>query len=234
MRISTDYNFIFFSNPKTGSESVRKILEPYSDIKDNVINKQSQFRSHMPPKEVKVLFEERGWAYDDFFKFVFVRNPWAKMVSIYEMKYSGKPTKMLVAGTLEDRLKDRLKKFKQRYLVKKPSFKEWISTITPSLGSEGEASEDWYKYGLWPLDKYITDDQGNVLVDKVIKLENINHDLIPTLVELGIPNADNLVIERINTRKYNKYTTYYDAQTIAIVEKLFKYDIDTFNYTFGG
>ena len=33
MQISHRYQFIFFSNPKTGSETVRKILEPYSDEK---------------------------------------------------------------------------------------------------------------------------------------------------------------------------------------------------------
>ncbi len=187
MRISTDYNFIFFSNPKTGSESVRKLLEPFSNIKDDLIDSHSQFRSHMPPREVKALFEKRGWVYDDFFKFVFVRNPWAKVVSLYEMKYSGKPTKMLVTGTLEDQVKDRLKKLKQRYLTKKPSFKEWVATIAPSFEEGGDPLEDCYKYGIWPLDKYITDRQGTVLVDKIIKLEDINRDLLPTLAETWNP-----------------------------------------------
>ncbi len=231
MRISTQYKFIFFSNPKTGSESVRKMLDEYSDIKDNKADRNSPFTSHMPPREAKVLFEERNWPYDEYFKFVFVRNPWAKMVSLYQMLYSGKPTKMLVTGTLGDQLKDRLKKFKQRYLTKKPTFHEWLHSINTQPLNQN--SEDWLRYGTYSLDKYATDEQGNMLVDKIIRLEDINRDLLPTLVQIGIPNAESLVIEEINRRKYNSYTTYYDEATIKLVGERFRYDIEKFDYRFG-
>ena len=71
------------------------------------------------------------------------------------------------------------------------------------------------------------------MVDKVIRLEDINQDLIPILVHIGIPNADSVVIEQINQRRYSKYTTYYNKASIALVAKRFKYDIDNFNYKFG-
>jgi hypothetical protein len=231
MRISTQYKFIFFSNPKTGSESVRKILDPYSDIKDSKAVKGSPFDSHVAPYEVKAFFQEKGWAYDDYFKFVFVRNPWAKMVSLYQMLYSGKPTKMLVTGSWSDQLKDKLKKFKQRYFDKKPLFQEWLLSLERQ--NPNEPIELWAKYSIYPLNKYITDEQGKMLVDKVIRLEDINRDLIPTLVHIGIPNAASMVIEQINQRSYNRYTTYYDEASVAFVAKRFKYDIDNFNYQFG-
>ena len=231
MRISTKYKFVFFSNPKTGSESVRKILDPYSDIKDSKATKDSPLDSHVSPREVKVFFQEKGWAYDDYFKFVFVRNPWAKMVSLYQMLYSGKPTKMLVAGSWSDQLKDRLKKLKQQYLTSKPTFSDWLLSL-----NEQSASEDldlWHKYGTYSLDRFATDDRGELLVDKVIRLEDINQDLIPTLIHIGIPNAESVVIEQINHRQYNRYTTYYDEASIAFVTKRFAYDIENFGYTFG-
>lgn len=234
MRISTDYKFIFFSNPKTGSESVRKLLNPYSDVMDKRSDEKSPFTSHMPPKQVKSLFKEKGWDYDSFYKFVFVRNPWDKMVSLYEMKYSGKPTKVLVSGTMEHKIKDRLKKFKQRYFDKKPSFKEWIHSIEQiSEHEKNNIKSEWFKYGIDPLNKYICDDEGNILVDQVIRLEDIDRELIPTLTKLKIPNAESLVIEEINKRKHKKYTEYYDSDSISIVEKLFQYDIKEYKYEFG-
>ncbi len=231
MRISTQYKFIFFSNPKTGSESVRKILDPYSDIKDSKSTKESPFDSHVAPSEIKAFFQEKGWAYDDYFKFAFVRNPWAKMVSLYQMLYSGKPTKMLVTGSWSDQLKDRLKKLKQRYFTSKPSFKEWLLSLDEIAANKDLAL--WQKYCIFPFNKYAADAQGKLLVDKVIRLEDINRDLIPTLVHIGIPDAESVVIEQINQRRYNKYTTYYDESSIALVAERFKYDIDNFNYMFG-
>lgn len=234
MRISTDHKFIFFANPKTGSESVRKMLDPYSDIKDKRSDESSEFTSHMSPKRVKALFEKKGWNYNDFFKFVFIRNPWDKMVSLYEMKYSGKRTKVLVAGTLENQIKDRLKKFKQRYFTKKPSFKEWVLSVEGLSDYEKDQfNDEWYRYGLCSLDRYVSDDKGGILVDKVIRLEDIDHDLIPTLIELKLPNVEALTIERINRRKHKKYVAYYDADTISVVERMFQYDIAEFGYKFG-
>ena len=43
MRISHKHNFIFFCNPKTGSESFREMLNTYSDLKvNNNVKKQSK------------------------------------------------------------------------------------------------------------------------------------------------------------------------------------------------
>ena len=88
MRISHRYKFIFFANPKTGSSSVRTFLAPYSDVlsvkNHHYISEDNPFYPHMTPAEARPFFEQFGWPFNDYYKFVFVRNPWARLVSAYE------------------------------------------------------------------------------------------------------------------------------------------------------
>ena len=232
MQISHKYKFIFFSNPKTGSETVRKILEPYSDEAITIFQnrtKENPFYSHMSPTEAKDIFQDRGINYDDYFKFVFVRNPWARLVSLYEMIYSNKATK-----NVKNPLKFTIKTMYKKVFTKTPDFKVWLETIeNHGVGGGGAEWEKWRRYGTYSLDNYIMDDNKNILVDKVIKLENIQLDLKPTLKELGIHIDENLKLEKVNARKYQKYTQYYDKKSIDLVAKMYQYDISEFDYKFG-
>ena len=80
MRISHKYKFIFISIPKTGSTSVRSILDPYSDI-ISVNDKNSPYKHHTTSKNLYEHFESQKWDWNNYFKFTIVRNPWAKRVS---------------------------------------------------------------------------------------------------------------------------------------------------------
>ena len=88
MRISHRYKFVFFANPKTGSSTVRSFLKPYSDVvsvkNHHYTNEDNPFYPHMTPAEARSFFEQFGWHFNAYRKFVFVRNPWARLVSAYE------------------------------------------------------------------------------------------------------------------------------------------------------
>lgn len=157
-RISHKHKFIFFSFPKTGSESVRSILDPYSDIKavtKSEITKENPFYSHITPNETKKIFESKGWNYNEYYKFTCVRNPYERLMSLYKMKY---------------------KTFDQN------SFSKWVRTLRPNSKIRG----DWYKNGIITFKNFISDPDGNVLVDEVIKLEEININLPILLNKFGI------------------------------------------------
>jgi hypothetical protein len=231
MRISHRYKFIFFANPKTGSDNVRRILKPYSDISSVHYKErttQNPFYSHITPKEVKQIFQEINLNYDEYFKFTFVRNPWARLVSLYEMIYCTKGEK-----NPKNKLKSRLKVLSKKLFLKKPDFNTWLLTINnEGIGAGGKDWERWRRYGSYSIDNYIMDSERNVLVDKVIRLEDINTELIPLLVKLGIPQAESINIQKTNSRKYKKYTEYYDEESVELVRKLYKYDIENFKYKF--
>jgi hypothetical protein len=116
------------------------------------------------------------------------------------------------------------------------SFPVWLKTIKPGgTGGGGREHERWKTYGTYSIENYIKDDNGNILVDKIIRLEDIDRDLLPTLKSIGIPNPEQLDIPKINTNK-NKiqaYVQYYNDETRKYVEELYQYDIANFNYVFG-
>lgn len=215
MRLSHKYKFIFFCNPKTGSESVRKILNPYSDMAGTAYLERTAsnpFYSHITPIETKIIFEKAGWDFGSYHKFVCVRNPWARLVSLYEMIL-------------------RLEKSPDKF----PDFTDWIYTIKPdSTGGGGEDWQRWRKYGAYSLDNFCKDDSGELLVNKIIRLEDMNRDLIPYLTTLNLPNIGDFIVPHINVSKVrDHYTQYYNKETELHVGELYRFDVNEFGYKFG-
>jgi|TARA_B110000305_G_scaffold159150_1_gene176017 hypothetical protein len=80
MRISHKHKFVFISVPKTGSTSVRSIIDPYSDIL-SVNNRNSPYKHHTTALNLKKHFKSKGWDWNSYFKFSVARNPWDRRVS---------------------------------------------------------------------------------------------------------------------------------------------------------
>ena len=64
MRISHQHKFILFCNPKTGSDSLREMFDPYSDVRvlNNFKNQSEKqpFYTHISPQETKLIFQNLG------------------------------------------------------------------------------------------------------------------------------------------------------------------------------
>ena len=109
------------------------------------------------------LFYQYGWDWNGYAKFVFVRNPWARLVSLYH------------------------------HIAQKqspPPFMDWLYTIQPygrGGGGERYPRDSWQRFGTYSIEYFIKDEEGNILVDKVIRLEDINHELLPFLNALKVP-----------------------------------------------
>jgi hypothetical protein len=245
MVISHTYKFIFFSNPKTGSESVREVLSPHAEeeiVSYQEVNEMRPFYSHMSPLEVKREFESRGLNYDEYYRFIFIRNPFERLVSLYEMIYRhdlkrdlNRVKKALfglnVLGALKYSMVAFLNMFRQEP-VYKLSFKTWLSsTKTSGNGGAGKSTEfRAQQFGTYTLENYTHDKSGNNLVDDVIRLEDIEIEFSRILDRLSIDLTNNLLIKK-NVRPRNKsIIEYYDTESIQLVCSRYKSELDMFNY----
>ncbi len=221
MRISHEHRFVFFASPKTGSRSVRKLLDAYAEIHGRPADELTAdfpFYNHMRPVELRDVFNARGWDFDAYFKFVMVRNPWSRLVSLYEMFAFRR------GGQLS-----RLRRRSARH----QGFRAWVRTLDPDVGSE--APPGWKKsvirVGALSYVGFAGDEDGRPLVDEVIKLEEIESRLPPLLERLGVP-LPRLVPWTGRGRYRGSYRAYYDDETRELVGALYEEDIERFDYAF--
>lgn len=89
MIVSHSNKFIYFKSYKTASTSVEIFFEQFCNDKDIVgyrgpspVPNESKWWNHMPPQEIKDKMED-DQAFDSYFKFGCVRNPWDRKLSSY-------------------------------------------------------------------------------------------------------------------------------------------------------
>jgi hypothetical protein len=210
MIICHSRRFIFFSNPKTGSESMRALLAPWSE--ERVLpyrerTAQTPFYPHMSPAEVEWTFDGLGLPFRAYTRFTVVRNPYPRLVSLYRM-----------IGQV-----DGLWRLRRRLGLGQPDFADWLRGTRPAgSGGGGRAHQRWRRYAAWSAQDWCGD-----RVDHVLRLEHLDADLPPVLQSLGIAPGR---VPHLNSRADEDWAGYYDAGSIALVARRYAYDLDRFGY----
>lgn len=245
--VSHEKRFIFIHIPKVagtsiiGSSKIKTRLgeyvfkQPSEDYSINNLpfhpddnNKFDPPSAHMRASDYVKYGHVTETEFETYFKFAFVRNPWARIVSEY--KYRGHMNQYS--------FKDFLFKY-----IPKPSWNDQYCHIIPQYD-------------------FLYNSEGKLLVDFVGKLENLQKDYEKVCQKLDIQkhtilheNKSSGFFQRDNNweliarnilryiqgslngqRKANtfsKYTEYYDDESREFVAKLYKNDIESFNYKFG-
>ncbi|NRA42928.1 MAG: hypothetical protein HRU21_11575 [Pseudomonadales bacterium] len=100
-------------------------------------------------------------------------------------------------------------------------------------GGGGEETARWQRYGAYSIEHFIKDSDGNILVDKVLRLEDINHEFIPFLQALKLPVEQNAYIIHRNSREGEKnYREYYSKRSADYIADIYRYDIINYGYQF--
>ncbi|TVQ49492.1 MAG: hypothetical protein EA365_00380 [Gloeocapsa sp. DLM2.Bin57] len=144
--------------------------------------------------------------YDKLFKFAIVRNPWTRELSIYEY------------------IKGNKKHPRHEFFSTFKSFNEFLNWKYENQFVKNR------RPGLIQLD-YITDANGNIIVDFFGKTENLAQDFQTVLNKLGITDVS---LPHVNKSKSNDvdYKSYYDDEAKEIVGEMCKEDLEFFGYTF--
>ena len=139
-----------------------------------------------------------------FYTFTFVRNPWDRIVSEYHW---------------------RLSLPKQRPPT---NFSKFVEYCGKRLQNKNNIPHDIYWTHAQLQKSYITDQTGNVIIDQIYKFEHLQEAIEDLNTKLNM----SIAIKQYNSSTHDHYREYYNDRDKAKVAKLYKEDIELFEYEF--
>src|SRR2546423_2619178 len=199
MLFSDSHKVLFVHIQKTGGETVAGILSKHApDI------------CRLGAKHEFARFGKLklGAAWNDYFKFAFVRNPWDRLVSWYSMiRRATRITRLdaLLNSRKRSHLQQRASNPLWRYFYENcSSFEEFIKNCT---GQVEVAEGALYSFAYNQLD-YLEDGNGSILVDFIGRFENFPEDLCTVAKKAGIQLGR---IAHTNVSVHRHYSIYYTS-----------------------
>ncbi len=203
--IEKSNKFIFIHIFKCGGNSVREPLKQFDTYELHGV--------HCEARDVKKHFIGQGklTAYNNAFKFVAVRNPFDWIVSTYFY------IKRANAHELNNFCKNR-------------TFHEFVNLFIDELMKRK------FLYGqnkYLTMKEFITDDDGSIIVDSIINMEDFETDWSSVAKNLGI-NMDALpsLNVGIGRNREKDYRQYYNETSRARVQERFAEDLEFFGYEY--
>ena len=152
--------------------------------------------------------------YGDYYKFSFVRNPWARALSCYNSKIN-QPTMDKKARILA----------LYKGLHERMSFEDFCVWLNTAEGSDEIADRHWLSQHY-----FLYDSEGRQICDFVGRLENLSRDFVNLAQKLDLP------FERLgNTGRIThgaNYREFYTEGSKALIENRYARDIDLFGYEY--
>jgi len=201
--ISHDKRFIFTHIPKTAGTSVSAVLSQHGVSLQGRRNYDSIYFKHF---EASRLQSELGDAYEDYFRFSFVRSPWTWLVSNYEFNRGlhrpyVRGTRYGVSGLVPD-------------WAAGMSFREWlpwwIETFSPSQHA------------------LLVDGDGRLLMHEIYRFENLAADFARLCGRLEI--AAGPLPHLVGSGGGRAPVDYYDEESRRLVRQHFARDFELFGY----
>ncbi len=206
MILSHKYKALYVVVPKTGSTSIRKSLTPHFEVTPQTCVKLGipHIENHSQPHEAKKYFEQQNWDWDSYFKFTFVRNPWALHVSRwnYMLKIFNGPKEFHQFRSYHKKISEIINKYK--------NFENWTINADHTL-------------------PYFLSKNWTCGLDFIGKIESIDKDMDYVSKKIGLPK---IKVTHFNKSTSRHYSTYYNDVTKNIISKLHAEDIEKFKYTF--
>jgi chondroitin 4-sulfotransferase 11 len=156
--------------------------------------------------------------YRHYFKFGFVRNPWDRIISLYQNK--------MIEAADEQRMQFRrkflasLKKHQKFWMGM--SFEAFVEAIAqiPDLEAHDHFRSQYI---------FLTDSKGRLIVDYVGRFETLNEGFSRICDRLGITGLSLPQLMKSNRAHYSKY---YTPKTRDMVAERYSIDIEMFKYDF--
>ncbi|MDB4307995.1 sulfotransferase family protein [Gammaproteobacteria bacterium] len=202
--------FWFVDIPRTSSSSIKVELgkaygPPYgkSNLIESEFSTKQTIPDHIPAIYMRKHLGLESW--NGLYTFTFVRNPWDRMVSMYFYR--------LLKGHYSEDL----------------TFKEYILQLKSLADGHQSVLFNYYAFYLGCCD-YIFDGETS-LVSYIGRYENRENDIQKISSYLKCADLGKVCLQR-STNKSMHYSYYYDDETEDIVRRLYRKDIERFDYKF--
>ncbi len=220
MYISYTHRFIFIHIAKVAGLSLKAGLKDYASeptvfrirrpppvINGHPNRLYQMWESRVVHAQAQDIKKELGVAFDEYYKFTFVRNPWDWQVSMYHFL-----------------LKETTNQLYQ-HIKTMQGFDEYLAWVvsTPAL-------KPYPKYATKFQKDMLIDEKGHLLVDFIGRYETLAEDFTLLCQLLRIKAQ----LPHLNKSVHCDYTTYYNHHTRQLVAEHFREDIELFGYTFDG
>jgi Sulfotransferase family len=203
--INHQYRCIFIHIPKTAGKSITSFFG-------------MKWQNHKDLARYAKELDSQIFA--DYFKFAVVRNPWDRMLSEYNFQRKKNSLRKEKLFALDDAGHAR-------------SFREWVeAALRDPFHYEprrwgGEVTEGIHRWS--PQVDWISLN-GQIAVDRVLRMENLENDFEDVRRLLGKP-AEGLPCR--NWKFHLHYSHYYDESTKRLVGDYYARDIEAFGYRYG-
>jgi len=202
MPISDKYKTIFVHIPKTGGQSINRMLELEAK-KEHLISVTEPILQHILPAEIKKRIPAKKW--NTYYKFTIIRNPYEKCLSDFLwFKFQFCPRFDIPVTTFGETF--------QKHL-------EYRKNIV----NQGKYTGMFDNHFI-PMVDYLKD----IDYDKICRFENLTEDIED--VKKHINNTNEL--KKINATNHTNYQSYYDDTCRQLVEEMYGEDIKYFGYSF--
>lgn len=211
MPISHEYKLIFVHIPRTAGESIENCLGMYGGEPTHTFwgaVDNMDVLQHNTARELKSKINHDA-LWGAYTKFSVVRNPFSKAVSEYHW-----------------------------YLRYGPycTFKEWVTSLENRIAINRRINMAEIGHNM-SQHSFLFDEHKNLMVDCVIKFENLDKEFNDFLVGQDIVAKLPPVSMTKSKMLLEDFRDYYDAVTTEIVESIYREDLSVFSYdkasTFG-
>jgi hypothetical protein len=218
MLISHKHKFITIDIPKTGTRSMRMSLEPLGIL--DIIGgphstKDNPFEQHGSVISAKKQFNQNKWNWQEYYKWIIVRNPWARYFSFF--KY--------------------FKSYGEKYMRRDESI-AWGS-VQINQGKMcvdlfcGRSDEQVLRLIILnnnSQDSYYCDESGKIIVDHIAEFEDLQNEFVLLCDKVGI-QAPTLQHGNKSANSLNMHDIY-NQQLIDLVANKEKSVIELKGYKF--
>jgi hypothetical protein len=217
MPISHTHKVIFIHIPKTAGTSVEAVLGMHGDKQDvgivpyfnQVMDYQHLYggqMQHLTAQAIKQVLNDDA-AFDAYFKFTIVRNPWDRLVSS-------------LAWTDQ--------KWARGEMLTAAEFDLKVRQVHEAFQTARSGAQTDLPHYLYPQCTYIWDSQRKPLVNFIAKYENLQADWRTICERLGL----SLSLPVRMKSHHRDYREYYNEETRRLVGEIYAADVSVLQYEF--